>query len=79
LLDKILPELKNWTPVQKNGNNITAKGLFAFFQMICLKITKMVMILKLNADAGFKPNGLSSFRDEVAKRVDLGGFNGKGK
>jgi hypothetical protein len=34
---------------------------------------------KLNADAGFKPNGLSSFRDEVAKRVDLGGFNGKGK
>ena len=80
LLDKILPELKNWTPVEKNGNNITAKGLFAFFPDDLFENYKDGYAPeKLNADAGFKPNGLSSFRDEVAKRVDLGGFNGKGK
>jgi TonB family protein len=80
LLDKILPELKNWTPVEKNGNNITAKGLFAFFPDDLFENYKDGYAPeKLNADAGFKPNGLSSFRDEVAKRVDLGGFNGRGK
>ena len=46
LLDQILPELKNWTPVQKDSNNITARSLFAFFPDDCLIITKRVMILK---------------------------------
>ena len=80
LLDQILPELKNWTPAQKDGNNITARSLFAFFPDDLFDNYKDDYDpKKLNADADFPPNGLSSFRDEVAKKVDLGGFNGRGK
>ena len=38
-----------------------------------------MILKKLNADASFLNGGLSSFRDEVAKKVDLNGFNGRGK
>ncbi len=81
LLDQILPELKNWTRRFKKIVIILPQEVcLLFFLMICLIITKKVMILKkLNADADFPPNGLSSFRDEVAKKVDLSGFNGRGK
>ena len=80
LLDQILPELKNWTPVQKDSNNITARSLFAFFPDDLFDNYKEGYDpKKLNADADFPPNGLSSFRDEVAKKVDLSGFNGRGK
>lgn len=79
LLDNILPELKNWTPIQKNGKNITARSLFAFFPDDLFENYKDGYDpKKLNADADFQPNGLSSFRDEVARRVDLRDFNGRG-
>lgn len=84
LLDEILPELKNWTPAQKEGNNITAKSLFAFIPNDLFDNFKEGYDAnKLNAevdvDAEFPDGGVSSFRDEVAKKVDLNGFKGKGK
>lgn len=80
LLDQILPELRNWSPAQKDGKNISARSLFAFFPDDLFNNYKEGYDpKKLNADASFSNGGLSSFRDEVAKKVDLSGFNGKGK
>lgn len=80
LLDKVLSELKNWTPAQKDGKNISARSLFAFFPDDLFENYKEGYDpKKLNADASFLNGGVGSFRDEVAKKVDLSGFNGRGK
>lgn len=80
LLDQVLPELKNWSPAQKEGKNISARSVFAFFPDDLFDNYKEGYDpKKLNADASFLNGGLSSFRDEVAKKVDLSGFNGRGK
>ncbi len=84
LLDQILPELKNWTSAQKEGKNITARSLFAFFPDDLFDKYEEGYDPKkqktgVNEDASFSNGGLSSYRDEVAKKVDLNGFNGRGK
>ena len=80
LLDQILPELKNWTPAHKDGANITARSSFAFFpDDLFNRYQDGYDTKKLSKDASFLNGGLNSFRDEVAKKVDLSGFNGRGK
>ena len=80
LLDKVLPELKNWTSTQKDGKNISARSLFYFFPDDLFENYKEGYDpKKLSADASFLNGGVSLFRGEVAKKVDLSGFNGRGK
>lgn len=84
LLDQILPELKNWTPAQKEGENISSKSLFAFipddlFDNYKEGYDPNKLISGVDVDAKFLGGGLNIFRDEVAKNVDLSGFNGRGK
>lgn len=84
LLDQILPELKNWTPAQKDGKNITAGSIFAFipddlFDKYEEGYDSKKQKTGVNAEAQFPSGGIGAFREEVSKNVNLDGFFGRGK
>ncbi len=79
LLNKILPELNNWIPAKKRSENIIAQSSFIFFpEDLFDNYKENYNPKKLYADSFFI-GGVNAFRIEVAKKVDISGYNASGK